>query len=653
MRTISNNEYNELMEFINSKAKDLFEHEVDVAISRNQEPKNVFQGKFSIQQCSAFEKDGKTIYKIDTKRFLNFSRDVIPQLTRKNPNLFRTTDARDILKTLNDISGYTTLNKNPNDYLKYISQEAYIYLVLKSENGFENKVLRIDLCRDIRPTYENHLVYEFQGGLLHVMKHFKLDDALAVDSTPDLEHLVWLCICAFLKIPVNKNETTYTIYIPYDEKHSLLFNFYKEKFTNVFYINTLYPIGKSVMETTNVDGKWGIVNFNGDIVIPCEYDEITLDENADCFFCKRDGEFLNERWDWWQSVSYTGVMDMYSREGKFLIGGFDKYEYNSKMDVFFLQFGGVLKNGSGHSLYKKWIVVDRNMSSLLGYTFLWKKINCLQIPNASLISNLEYINKNKLCNIIDLPEDITFEEYHIINENQIVVRQSDFVDIGSLFNVTPYKLIFVKEKHLSKSCNWFYPITERMAIYEDSKNFKLGIVTSNYMYPARYEYISTPYNDWCIGIAHMSCEPYDSNVSEMGYCALINTKYNNDAPIVFIKGIPYSIIEQYVKNNWIQLCDIDIATTSYKVPNIIIPEELYRLKIVDSLVNPQVQGGASIKSLKQFMRYISLDKLNTDKHKYLKTIFPEERKHSFSGWCSPLEAFEGDESLYNDWLLNS
>ena len=115
MRTISNNEYNELMEFINSKAKDLFEHEVDVAISRNQEPKNVFQGKFSIQQCSAFEKDGKTIYKIDTKRFLNFSRDVIPQLTRKHPNLFRTTDARDILKTLNDISGYTTLNKNPNE----------------------------------------------------------------------------------------------------------------------------------------------------------------------------------------------------------------------------------------------------------------------------------------------------------------------------------------------------------------------------------------------------------------------------------------------------------------------------------------------------------------------------------------------------------
>ena len=214
MRIVNNQEYLELMNFISSKARDLFEHEIQVSQAKSQIPKNEFQGKFHIRQCFALEKGDRIVYCIYTKRFLNFSRDVLPQIVSTDPDLFRNTDARDVLKILNETSGYATYNRSPNDYLTYISQEAFVYVILKNKNGFEDRVLRIDLCRNIKPTYANYSVYEFQGGLLHAMKHFKMDDSMTVDSAYDLEHLVWLCICAFLKIPTDKINTTYTIYIP-------------------------------------------------------------------------------------------------------------------------------------------------------------------------------------------------------------------------------------------------------------------------------------------------------------------------------------------------------------------------------------------------------------------------------------------------------
>ena len=93
MRNITIEEHNELMAFLSDKANQLYGHEVKMAIEKGQEPKNVYQGIFNIQQCGALNKGNATYYVVFTRSFLNLIRKFIPTLTQKEPDVFIKRDA--------------------------------------------------------------------------------------------------------------------------------------------------------------------------------------------------------------------------------------------------------------------------------------------------------------------------------------------------------------------------------------------------------------------------------------------------------------------------------------------------------------------------------------------------------------------------------
>ena len=615
MRNITIEEHNELMAFLSDKANQLYGHEVKMAIEKGQEPKNVYQGIFNIQQCGALNKGNATYYIVFTRSFLNLIRKFIPTLTQKEPDVFIKRDANDILEELNEISGYSKFNKEAKDFLKYISTETCVYVVTKVDGIFEDKVLRIDLCRGIR--YNNHQHQEFYGGLLHVAKHFYINDANAVNSTYDLERLLSLSMSAFTKILPDEDKKIYSICLPYDNKHSLQFVFYKEEFTNVYYINTIYPIRNSVIETFYSNNKFGLKNAKDGVIVPCKYDDVTYDEKANCYVCKRDGKYAED----YRSKSYNGVIDMYSATGELLIGGGDDYHYRSDMDVFFIHFGGV-NNG-------KWLMLDHNMRTTFG--------------NVNYYGKIINVNDDKETNLL---ESCTFDRYHILNDTQVVICQKpdNFIDFGP--ECTPYRIVFAKEHTISDEHYWYYSICENLALYIDS-NEKLGITNGKCCSQAKYDYISKPYKGWCIGIAH------DDKDKKKGHCELIDTSELNALPVVLYNDMFFYSLEEFVKNDWALICDISELSEKCigKVPTIIVPEQIFKTNIPNESIKNNFVCGSGIKDTKNNFEFIASDVLIKDKEEYTKRVCPKRNYNS--GRVSPLDAFEGDEELYNDWLINS
>lgn len=613
MRNISKEEHLELMAFLSDKAFQLYAHEVKMAIQKGQEPKNVYQGIFNIQQCGALDRSNDTTYYVVfTRSFLNLTRKFIPELTEKEPDVFINRDANYILEKLNVISGYSKFNKDAKDFLKYISNETCVYVVAKVDGIFEDKVLRADLCRGVR--YIDSQRQEFYGGLLHAAKHFHISDINAVDSTYDLERLLSLSMLAYKKILPDKDKKVYSICLPYDNKHSLQFSFYKEEFTNVYYINTIYPVRNSAVETFYSNNQFGLKNSKDGVIVPCRYDDIAYEENANCYICKRDGKYAEDYW----SRSYSGVMDMYSSIGELLFGGFDDYHYLSNMDMFLFRFGGYSR--------RRWIMVDRKMKSIWGHANFYGKV-------ISIGPNKE----------VDLPEEYTFEDYLVLNDSLVTITKA-FNAFWPEYLIC--NIVFVKE-HTLQEHDWYYHICDNIVLYVESDK-KLGLTNGIYSTEAKYDYITKPYKGWCIGIAR-----YDSNTSNC-YCELINICNIEVEPILLYQGIYASSFKEFVQNNWALVCDIsEVADKSIKEkPIIYVPEQLYKSNFVNTEIRNIMACGSPLKSAENKFEYLSPDILIEDKEKYINRVHPKPNYSHFSGRVSPLDAFEGDEELYAKWLDN-
>lgn len=632
MRELTKEEHLELMAFLSDKAKQLYKHEVKEAIKAGREPKNVYQSIFSRQQCFAHEIDDVTVYRIYTKGFLKFVRVVLPEITEKDPDVFRNRDARDILEDLYNVSGYSIFHKTPNEYIENILDEACVYVVLKTESGFDDKVLRIDLCRGVSPSMEDNKKYVFRGGLLHAAKHFRIDDSAAVDSTFDLEHLVWLCSNAFLQI-LPDNKTKYTICLPYNETHSIQFGFYKEAFSRVFYVNTIYPINNCTIESFSTNGKYGLRNQRGGVIVPCKYDEINFDEKSKCYLCKRDGVFFENGI---KDISYTGVRDLYSNIGEFLLGGFDVCQYLPQSNIFLCSFGRVWieERHSGHfsfgDAHTKWLMLDQNMKSIWGNECFRGQI----------------IRKND-DNTVAIPESCSFVDFVSLNDNQIAISQNvDYFWPES----SPYRIVFTTEHSISEEHRWFYPVTQSIAFYLGDDD-KLGVIGGTSCSQAVYDYISAPYKGWCIGI--IKCHEDNKSAAltgDGGKCVLINTFAINTPPLVLYQNMTFHALEEYIKKKWSLLCDIeDAEKCTERIPIITIPEQLYKSSVLNADIRNDIKCGLLLRLIANKFDFISAKHLEKEKREYTTWKFPREPMY-VRHLDSPLDAFEGDGALYNEWL---
>ena len=88
---------------------------------------------------------------------------------------------------------------------------------------------------------------------------------------------------------------------------------------------------------------WGCIDMNGTKLVPVKYDCFKQLDNF--ILAGRDGSMLAEgQWgtDTYYESEYGGVYDLYSNDGSFLLGGFDKMEIDHNLLLFFL--GGEWEN---------------------------------------------------------------------------------------------------------------------------------------------------------------------------------------------------------------------------------------------------------------------------------------------------------------------
>lgn len=389
-------------------------------------------------------------------------------------------------------------------------------------------------------------------------------------------------------------------------------------------------MNNTTLTIVSEDGKFGIRNLNGEIIVPCRYDEIHFDERSSCFTGKRDGKFLER----FCGKEYTGVIDLFSERGEFLIGGANSIHFVPTIDLFFIRFGGIWKNiGYVNENYKfyedksEWIVLDKDMTSI------WKH-KCFKGE-----SN------------IAVPNYWSFQAYHFINNNQFIIRKERVIGVKSF---TKYQLVFIKEKIITENVfSWCYPISNNASIALTESRNAIKLISVNHTNTAaEYEYISTPFKGWCIGIAHMRIIPYDEEIAHQGYCVLLNIYKPNNSPLVLFKNVSWEKVERMVNANIIQIFNIEDAATSEisnKYPDITISSEFF--SAVSSALNDNVKSGPSTKEMDPKISFISVTKMRKDKQEYFDCLFPPSLNIEDDVSYNELEdAFEGEADLYDDWL---
>ena len=221
------------------KTAGLFEHEVDVAVSKKQKPKNAYQAVFSRWQCEAYETDERIVYFLPTTRFETFRRKSLPKILCDNPTIFKEKDACEIMDMLYEASNYKSWHRTKYEYCHLIAEETCAYVVIQHNGQLENRLLRIDFFRLIQynQTIKKN---EFVGGLFHEMNHFSFTGANEGDSLRSINHLIGIIINAFCQLPDKCQEDTIDMLLPEVNGKPLRLILYQELKNEVFYIKSLY-----------------------------------------------------------------------------------------------------------------------------------------------------------------------------------------------------------------------------------------------------------------------------------------------------------------------------------------------------------------------------------------------------------------------------
>ena len=108
---------------------------------------------------------------------------------------------------------------------------------------------------------------------------------------------------------------------------------------------------------------WGVVNCSGKRIIDAKY--LNFKIQSGFIIAGRDGHYFpdddNDDYSWYGS-NFSGVYDLYNKEGELLIGGFREFEYDERNGIFIFFFGGEWKEYSAFD-------DDWNNIHITGYRF--------------------------------------------------------------------------------------------------------------------------------------------------------------------------------------------------------------------------------------------------------------------------------------------
>lgn len=297
------------------------------------------------------------------------------------------------------------------------------------------------------------------------------------------------------------------------------------------------------------DGKkWGCVNFSGEIIIPIKYDLIDIKKEKDnqiYIKCGRDGVFFtgtkNLVYDDKQyETVYTGIYDMYDANGNLLFGGFDEYKYNDIVNLFFFFIGRIWHfdktNHWSHfnsiDIYGKWIVLTHEFDFVThdpygshnryfgkGHIVYPKIIKFIRVAGQYFpediagIMDWVDISGGYYSLLVDLPEDVIFDNIKILNSNQLLCK-----------NKGKYSLIWIKQGIQSDDFSYILPIDDEYAFV---LNNMLGLIRyGEIIIPCEYSIITKPINGWAFVFERYPYFPNSDKVNKL-YARIIDANVSH------------------------------------------------------------------------------------------------------------------------------
>ena len=187
---------------------------------------------------------GLIFYAVNTNVFLAIMEHVLLQAVLTYPEKFGTNNAHDVIEAIRLIEPTFEHDR----FIDFLLNEQFCYIIENKNGTIPDKVLRIDLFRQLDITGES--TPEFTGGILHAFKHFSykgknLSTGKVIHNIQRPDYVIGLAIQAFFfndEIPNDKEK--FKSEIELDEKHNLRFAFFYELNTGVYFINSIYKVNK-------------------------------------------------------------------------------------------------------------------------------------------------------------------------------------------------------------------------------------------------------------------------------------------------------------------------------------------------------------------------------------------------------------------------
>lgn len=245
MKMITPNEYCALRAYMKPKLLELWNHENEVRKEKGLDELNSFQVGFPINEIYHYYAGGDhnfyIVFNVSCHRLLQ---EGILTALETFPEKFGTGNAMDVVDALYEVNGFNSFG-DKDRYIKFLADNVCCYVVYANEEGFGD-ILRLDTFRKVDERDGNQDVYDFTGGLLHVLKHFSYEGRnLAVGKDIhdlfDLEHLVYLIAMAFRLKEGEGSLWTATQELNEGPMKAV---FYKEEETGIYFIMTYHRVDR-------------------------------------------------------------------------------------------------------------------------------------------------------------------------------------------------------------------------------------------------------------------------------------------------------------------------------------------------------------------------------------------------------------------------
>ena len=261
--------------------------------------------------------------------------------------------------------------------------------------------------------------------------------------------------------------------------------------------------------------KWGCFDLTGKLIIPVLYDCII--NECDYLYAGWGGEYILSAKTHYSA--YSGVYDLFNKDGKFLIGGFDLFNVDS--DILFFHFGGSwekIHDKYSENIYSfkhetgKWAVTDSKLDSLIrvndeiynismnGKRVLSKQVK-VEKPKEQTKDDTKIIEYSFETDI-SLSKEILFYmpvnvlEPQLSNKNVIIIGREGF-----------YKAIFIKENITTDYFDEISAINETTIFIK--KEVKCGImVLDNMIISPKYDFLIKPICGYIIAVQKVENELY-------------------------------------------------------------------------------------------------------------------------------------------------